>query len=334
MPRSAVLVSRDPDEFMSSVRGADVKTYLTRPGEFHAELAHIDLHRVWLQRGRSSLPMVAHSTNTLPRSPVFFSADPELGPAVVAAMDMTPADILWESPGFQCHLRTSGAFEWGAVSAPPDDLAAAARALTGRDLRSPDVARLIRPPAELTDRLRRLHKSACDLASTAPDMIAHPEVAKAMEQALLQVMAACLFAGAAIDAARGGRVHEGLMRRFERVLEAHAGQPLYLMEVCSELGVSDRVLRLYCQEHLGMSPHRYLLLRRMHLARRALARADGKRTTVTSIATEYGFGELGRFSVQYRELFGEGPSVTLRRPPDEPRSVAMRQFEGPVAGFS
>ena len=62
-----------------------------------------------------------------------------------------------------------------------------------------------------------------------------------------------------------------------------------------------------------MSPKRYLWLRRMNLARRALQRADAKRTTVTEIATDYGFWELGRFSVAYRALFGEMPSITLRR---------------------
>ena len=68
-----------------------------------------------------------------------------------------------------------------------------------------------------------------------------------------------------------------------------------------------------------MSPKQYLWLRRMHLARRELCRADPEKTSVTEIATAYGFWELGRFSVTYRALFGESPSTALGRPAADPK---------------
>jgi AraC-like DNA-binding protein len=41
--------------------------------------------------------------------------------------------------------------------------------------------------------------------------------------------------------------------------------------------------------------------------------ARGRSATVTEIATDLGFVELGRFSVENRRMFGESPSETLGR---------------------
>ena len=106
------------------------------------------------------------------------------------------------------------------------------------------------------------------------------------------------------------------MRRLEEVLASTPDRPLYMPQLCATVGASYTALHDCCHEYLGMSPKRYLLLRRMHLVRRALQSADAEKTTVTEIATDYGFWELGRFAVAYRSLFGEPPSAALRRPPE------------------
>jgi AraC-like DNA-binding protein len=67
----------------------------------------------------------------------------------------------------------------------------------------------------------------------------------------------------------------------------------------------------------------------MHLARRALRQADPLATTVTVIATEHGFWDLGRFAAVYRKLFGELPSETLRLGVAEAASIAPNQ-ENPM----
>jgi AraC family ethanolamine operon transcriptional activator len=52
---------------------------------------------------------------------------------------------------------------------------------------------------------------------------------------------------------------------------------------------------------------------RLSGARLVLLSAHDRCETVTEIATSFGFVELGRFSVEYRKMFGESPSETLGR---------------------
>jgi AraC family ethanolamine operon transcriptional activator len=61
-----------------------------------------------------------------------------------------------------------------------------------------------------------------------------------------------------------------------------------------------------------MSPKRWALAERMAGVRRALTSVDRRTGTVTGIASDYGFHELGRFAAAYKNAFGEAPSQTLR----------------------
>jgi AraC family ethanolamine operon transcriptional activator len=45
---------------------------------------------------------------------------------------------------------------------------------------------------------------------------------------------------------------------------------------------------------------------------------------VTSVATQHGFYELGRFAGEYRALFGEAPSETLHKARSAPPLLTAR----------
>jgi AraC-like DNA-binding protein len=206
------------------------------------------------------------------------------------------------------------------MSLPANDLAAAGFAILGRELHAESVTRLVRPHPVHMARLVRLHGSARHLAEAVPEILMRPEASRALEHELVQAMVTCLADDDQARPAPGWRRHGAIIKRFEDVLAAHDNRPMYVAEICAAVGASQSTLRACCCEHLGMGPVRYLWLRRMNLVRRALQRANSI-TSVTDIATEHGFWELGRFSVQYRALFGESPSVTLHRSPDDCRSA-------------
>ena len=198
-------------------------------------------------------------------------------------------------------------------------IAAAGRTLIGHELVAPPRTHLIKPSPPLLSKLLNLRQAVSHLAQAAPEVLAGAEVARALEEALTRVMIQCLSEGQGIEVRSVHWRHAVMMRRLENFLEANPDRTLHLTDLCAAAAASDRTLRILCHEHLGMSPTRYLWLRRMHLARRALRMADPTTTTVTEIATSYAFWELGRFAVSYRSLFGEPPSATLQRPPEDPR---------------
>jgi AraC-like DNA-binding protein len=221
------------------------------------------------------------------------------------------------------HKRFDADVQKGAMSLPKSELHPLYKAVRGYDFPETSEMRIVRPDMEAMSRLVKLHNVVGQMAHDTPDILQMPAVGRALEQQLIQFMLQCL-ASETLEASVRTVRHSATMKRFEELLEANSDRALYLTEICAAIGVAERTLRACCEEQLGMGPIRYLQLRRMHLVRRALLRADPSEATVTQIATDYGFWELGRFSVTYRVLFGELPSKTLLRPTEKAASKPNR----------
>jgi AraC-like DNA-binding protein len=313
MPSSAAHTFTDPDDYATSIRASRAEVTVTGRGDFAAKLIRIDLHRLRMQRFSDNLPRVAHSAIIAGRSFVSFRTQP--GPRLLwNGVEVQPTSITRHTERHETHHLSSGLACFGAMSLPVEDFASVGAAMAGFDLAPPRNTITLTPPPAAMARLQRLHAEAGRLAEEAPEIIANPDAARGLEQALIEAMIGCLGEGEVGEDSAAQRHHAMIMRRFRRAVEEDPDQALFIAELCRSIAVSDRTLRTCCQEQLGMSPKRYLLLRRMQLARRALRENGQTTTTVTEIATRYGFWELGRFAGAYKSLFGELPSATLGHP--------------------
>jgi transcriptional regulator GlxA family with amidase domain len=117
--------------------------------------------------------------------------------------------------------------------------------------------------------------------------------------------------GAEKSLARRDRTSRELVDEAEQLTLSDVNEPLHISALCLALSVSERTLRKAFHAIHGLPPCRHLRMLRLSRARRALEEANSELMTVTEIATHFGFLELGRFSVEYRKLFGESPSQTL-----------------------
>lgn len=75
--------------------------------------------------------------------------------------------------------------------------------------------------------------------------------------------------------------------------------------------VSLRTLYHRFKKIKGVTPQAYIKARRLQNIQHHIHASGGR--SVTEVAMEYGFTHLGRFSSEYKSLFGELPSETLRR---------------------
>lgn len=88
--------------------------------------------------------------------------------------------------------------------------------------------------------------------------------------------------------------------------------PPSVNEICIALGISERALHYAFQRVYGVSPKKFLKSRRLYAVYQLL-RSSGPHAKVTEIAINQGFWNLGYFARDYRSMFGELPSATLRR---------------------
>jgi transcriptional regulator GlxA family with amidase domain len=95
-------------------------------------------------------------------------------------------------------------------------------------------------------------------------------------------------------------------------MQAKLASPISVGDIAEASGIAGRTLFKHFQDYHGISPMRYLRNARFEKAREALRRAQPDES-VTEIAMTWGFSHMGRFSIEYRERFGERPSETLRR---------------------
>ncbi len=82
-----------------------------------------------------------------------------------------------------------------------------------------------------------------------------------------------------------------------------------LLEVAA---ISERSLQYAFRETFDKTPLAFMKRRRLHFARQQLLTACGEGANVSAVATGLGFYELGRFASDYRQVFGQFPSETLR----------------------
>lgn len=132
------------------------------------------------------------------------------------------------------------------------------------------------------------------------------------ERLLMSLIVECIAASSPVEAEQVLAISHAQVRRAAEWIDAHIADAIGVEEVAAAVGIGVRSLQMSFKRVLGCSPSEYMMARRLDEAHQRLSNAT-QGSTVTSVATELGFFELGRFAMRYRRRFGEPPSATLSK---------------------
>lgn len=129
---------------------------------------------------------------------------------------------------------------------------------------------------------------------------------------ILRQITAPVLNGVAYRELRGRQSESQLVREVERYLIDAGARPVHLTELIETFNVHERRLYRAFDNVLGVPPITFQRNKRLGDVHAALLRG-GPGLVLRDVAKEHGFLDYPRFAREYRRLFGEKPSHTVRR---------------------
>jgi len=302
------LVCATFDAFEAHLISFDGRYHLTGPerGEWRSQAFCVERILVQLVSEGAACAYegsILHGWATLfvPRSP------PQWYRMLGRAMD--DRSVIHFAPGQKFRAAVSNANQWLSLSAPAellqsgiDNDTSAIQANRCLDLEPATIAALI----ELLDRLAVLE--AADTLPTQP-------LSGILEDQLLAIWRYALGRGAHPVSGKGRPAvsREAIFSKAVSLMNRRANREVRIDDLCRAAGVCERTLRAAFNDLVGMGPHQYLQIHRLHRIRRALTAATPDKHTVAGIGVRHGYWNGSRLAHDYRSLFGELPSETLLR---------------------
>jgi len=274
--------------------------------------------------------VVYHCTNLRLRSRpslpgdliAYLSFGPEAS-GTVNGLQVRP-DIMLAVPGSaSISLVSDPGYESIAFLMRPEDVVAHLKVRElGDSFQLPREADVLHVGADVAGSLFNWGKRLVDMATETPALFNDSREQRVAVQAdLVDTLLTTLSGTRKLEPERRERtlqLQSDIVRAAERYALAHADERLYVTDLCSAAGVSERTLEYAFRAVMALSPTAYLTRIRLHRVHHALLQASPGSTTVTKEALNWGFWHFGEFSRAYKDCFDELPSNTLRRQSGNP----------------
>ena len=299
------------DEFEEALYGVQGRYVLRTPQQRDWQLRVLDLGGVALMSGREGAGTL-YSGAVLPGCFNIFMPLTGHGATVVDGQVFDRRRVGWMVPNAMFHINAHSPASWLTVAISCEWVLRWASihedefdfSLLQRN-RVTAARHHVRPLLWLARRL-------FDIDTRSPAVL-HNDAAHhtARLEVMDQVLGMLLRAEPLPGTVRHQREQQQALQRALGLFDALEHQAIHIEDLCHAACVSERTLRNVFNQYLGMSPHRYLMIRRLHAMRDAIRHA-GPDDTITSICARFGVWDFGRFASLYRQLFGTYPAYSLK----------------------
>jgi AraC family ethanolamine operon transcriptional activator len=306
------VTSADVDEHAASLREWNQVYAQLTPGRFLGSLQEICCGGVQVFRETTS--QAIHESGGPWRGARAFGVPVETPGAALFRGQPVDGDTMVTLGGDgELDFYTPRGFDILGVVVDEGELESHARNVEHRDIGAAiGSGGTLKPGADRLADLRGLLETVLRSLDENPAALRYRQTQRVLTQSLLSaVVTAVPDQSAPAAPPRESRRH--VVDAAKGFMHAHIAEPITVAELCIELGVSRRTLQYSFQEVLGLNPVRFLRALRLNGVRRDLRDASSPADSVQDTAAKWGFWHLGHFVGDYKRMFGELPSETLRR---------------------
>ena len=299
------------EQLRETVHGADLDVVQLQPGQLEGVLTHVTSPSLACSVGRFSRGIRSRGVFSRENITLWLLVD-RAAKVTEWSHEMEAGNLVSIPPGADHEGLYLGPTRYVALSLRPSDLADAFGADSALSDPGCWAVRQLWRSAPVVGR-RELDYLTSIVSGLAGQADLSVQAGDFWQRSIVELFA--FVVASALPAERLDTVQSAarLVRDVERFVDEHTPGPLHVSDICRALNVSRRSLYRAFEEVTGIGAMTFLRRKRLSRVHVELRRAAGEGQSVTKLALENGFAELGRFSRQYWALFGEFPSETLRR---------------------
>jgi len=314
-PKSFILNDRftDFEEFAQTTRAWDLDFIQLDRGNFETEIIQVGVGNALLTQA-SFNRFIDQKGSSPPGLWTFAILTDKSSDIIWRGRQISKESVMIYSPGSEIDAQSKPGFEVYTLSYPESLLDELAQMFGIQSFRKLiESTDLITTKGSKLSKCREQTKHILSAIKEQPKKLNSKALLDEMSFGLPQQLISTLVFSRPEYHKPSYRKRDRALRRAKAYLREHAHKPVTVSDLCRVIEVSERTLRYAFLERFGVSPKSYLLAMRLNGVRRQFWHADPSTTTIADVANYWGFWHMGQFAADYRRLFGELPSETLRR---------------------